>query len=99
MSCRTDMVSVRTSTSRRQLRVVVSPGGVQAPLPPSHSDWFCQTTVWVRESVSRRTVEPACAAAGDVSQLLVMGSSRVETVTGLTPGTPLMLHTVTVLLE
>src|SRR5262245_41863151 len=83
------MESVLTSMNRRQLRAAVSPAGVQASLPASQSEPFCQATLVIRSSpVSSRTFEPGWGALGGGSHDLI-GKIRVVVVTPApTPGTP-----------
>ena len=92
MSCTTLPATVSSSIRRRHARAAVSPGGVHASLPPSHSEPFCQAAVMTRSSlVSISTDEPACSAPGAADHALIGSDARL-TPTGDTPGSPVMVR-------
>src|SRR2546428_3069003 len=94
MSWTTVDVFVAISIRRRQLRAVLSPLGVQASPPESHSEFGRHPTLNTRSSpVSRSTDDPGCTAAGGAVHERI-GIDVDVTLTGLTPGTPLTVSKV-----
>src|SRR5437879_1562603 len=81
---------------RRQLRAMLSPLGVHASLPASHSEAFLHATLRTRSSpVSSRTEDADCLAAGGALHARI-GKDVEVTATELTPGTPVTVSSVSV---
>ena len=75
---------------------MLSPLGVHASPPASHSDVFLHATLNTRSSpVSSRTEAPGWLAAGGAFHARI-GNDVAATATELTPGTPLTVSSVSV---
>ena len=97
MSCLTLELSVRISITRRQLRVVPSPGGMHSSPPAIQRELSRQVALITSPSpVSSTAPEPAWTAKGGGVQERTPSVVALS-VTGPTPGTPLIPKTVTLL--